>query len=356
MILGPLVGKCYGVATRCTPGRSGKRTNWNHGGAACKKCAKRYNNSTLHRELVNAGYFQKPDPITTAPTAIRRSVSGFAASSGHAGTPANGADFPRAVRSRDQETHRQIKEARKRIESLTGGNASSVSYDLLTYLVKPDKQIDDPQLTKLIYELRQRIPVVSRNVFRKKFESLGSGVEVIVYLDTQQEAVYKLTPTADGEMITGIGVGPVYEVNRAGNLWVGFPESNPTVLDYLQRISNVNRQDNMVYTEIAAVTHDGDVVVKQPYIFGLNLNEPNDIFRHLRKLGLQHVRTTNAGMPTAVGKANGQLVLFVDLHEANVMVDDNGIPFIVDAANRTLTNEEAEIVREAVNWQTDNSL
>lgn len=298
----------------------------------------------MAQELTNAGHLSEPDAVTGHATAIGRADERVTAPSGHEGAPARGADFPAAVRRRDQETHRSVQQARERIAAIHDrASDRRLGQELIDALTHPGEQIADAQLREHIDLLRQRIPVVPRENITA-LPMLDSGAEAQVYANHPEnpDAVYKLVPTDEGRLAGGFISSRLAPDPDGGVRIVG--EAIPTVLDLFERVRLGNAHGGPVFTEIAGVTPEGDVILKQPYVRGGETTDWLDAQMRLTEdVGL---RPVSRDEQAAVARVGDDLVLFEDLHEGNVLHLPTGELFIIDSPARVLSEEEARLVRD----------
>jgi len=307
--------------------------------------------SKYHELLANEGV----DPLTGGPTSIgkfkrgagrRRSEagSGLSSASGYEGTPTRGSDFPRSVRARAQATHRAIQGIRETaVGSSLPADASleSVGSFLLDLLSKK-VPAPTPELGRLVEDAG--IPVIGGEAL-DELKQLTEGTTSKVYVNRRTGAAYKLVAVTDGKA-RGFIPGNMRIVPSTDTIAVEGDRTHP-VVQLLDAIDLSNRHGSPVFTEVAAVTEEGDLVLKQPYVEGIvdtePFSDPADYAAALRELNLQQVSTI--GGSAAISRVGNDWVLFDDLHGANVVRDGEGRAALVDSlASRVLTAAEAAMV------------
>lgn len=297
---------------------------------------------TYYDNLTNKG----TDPITGIRTAIGRAAkrgngAGRNAAQGNEGPLVRGSDFPDEVRRGDRETHQELERARSGINEALGGSLPFQSLELIKQLTGKATAPEGSELAQTIDALRAKIPVVPNNVLQG-LKQLSEGMSSKVFVDTKNDSAYKLLSVSDKGSVGGTFPKDI-RIRAADDTVVIASEKNPSLLEFLRAVAISNVQGNAVFTEIAGVTEDGDVILKQPYIKGLkptdNFDNPEDFREALRDLGLSML--SDIGAVSAVGKVGTRYALFDDLHGENVMRDKNGRAQLVDAlATRLLSADE----------------
>lgn len=297
---------------------------------------------TYYETLSNKGN----DPVTGSRTAIGRAVkrgnrAGRDQASGNEGPLVRGSDFPDEVRRGDRETHQELERARSGINEALGGSLSFQSVELLKQLTGKATAPEGSELAQTIDSLRSKIPVLPNNVLQG-LKQLSEGMSSKVFVDTKNDSAYKLLSVSDKGSVGGTFPQDI-RIRAADDTVVIASEKNPSLLEFLRAVAISNVQGNAVFTEVAGVTEDGDVILKQPYIKGLtptdNFEDPEGFREALRDLGLSML--SDIGAVSAVGKVGDRYALFDDLHGENVMRDKNGRAQLVDAlATRLLSNDE----------------
>lgn len=296
----------------------------------------------INQEFTDEGYRRKPDRITGGRTAIGRPEEGHRAASGHVGAPANGSDLPVAVRRRSASTHRQIEGAIGTIQSAFDGTLDwEAAAILIDALIHPDVVIADAAITAAIDGIRSIIPVVaSRRLNRLKTLDTSSQEAEAVLVDEREGAVYKLFKVEDGMVTHGMHPGGIRGINPDGTgLLVWEPVSPTSVVDFFHQVDITNRQGGAVFTEIAALTDDGWIVLKQPYVCDLHALDHDTAPEHLVSRGFHVVLNMERA---CVAFVDDTAHLFVDLHGRNVMQTSEGHAFLVDSVVRAVTDEELE--------------
>jgi hypothetical protein len=299
-------------------------------------------NPTYYETLSNKGN----DPITGSRTAIGRAAkrgnrAGRNQASGNEGPLVRGADFPDEVRRGDRETHQELERARSGINEALGGSLPFQSVELLKQLTGKANAPEGSELAQTIDSLRSKIPILPNNVL-EGLKQLSEGMSSKVFVDTKNDSAYKLLSVSDKGSVGGTFPKDI-RIRAADDTVVIASEKDPSLLEFLRAVAISNVQGNAVFTEIAGVTEDGDVILKQPYIKGLtptdNFEDPEGFREALRDLGLSML--SDIGAVSAVGKVGNRYALFDDLHGENVMRDKNGRAQLVDAlATRLLSNDE----------------
>lgn len=292
---------------------------------------------------MNDGYRKQRDPITGQDTAIRSPQEGYRAPSGHEGAPANGFDFPAAVRRREAEKTRAITAAAARIGRFLECDDPSLLSDYIgTLLTGNDlSKLDLPaEAAGTLVELRNIIPIISLDPLEALPKDDTSTEADAVYFDAAGGAVYKRYKIEEGIVTQGIQPGRMS--GNASDGWSFLLLRHTPLLTYLQQIDATNRQGHIVFTEIAGMTDEGDLVVKQPYVRGLvrAVGESEDIVRKLTVLDMSLVPSPPEFEPAAVTKISREFYVMIDLHDENVMQDADGRVFLIDAATRPLTRDE----------------
>ena len=299
-------------------------------------------NPTYYETLSNKGN----DPITGSRTAIGRAAkrgnrAGRNQASGNEGPLVRGADFPDEVRRGDRETHQELERARSGINEALGGSLPFQSVELLKQLTGKANAPEGSELAQTIDSLRSKIPILPNNVL-EGLKQLSEGMSSKVFVDTKNDSAYKLLSVSDKGSVGGTFPKDI-RIRAADDTVVIASEKDPSLLEFLRAVAISNVQGNAVFTEIAGVTEDGDVILKQPYIKGLtptdNFEDPEGFREALRDLGLSML--SDIGAVSAVGKVGNRYALFDDLHGENVMRDKNGRAQLIDAlATRLLSNDE----------------
>ena len=297
---------------------------------------------TYYDNLTNKG----TDPITGIRTAIGRAAkrgngAGRNAAQGNEGPLVRGSDFPDEIRRGDRETHQELERARSGINEALGGSLPFQSLELIKQLTGQANAPEGSELAQTIDALRNKIPVLPNNAL-EGLKQLSEGMSSKVFVDTKNDSAYKLLSVSDKGSVGGTFPKDI-RIRAADDTVVIASEKNPSLLEFLRAVAISNVQGNAVFTEIAGVTEDGDVILKQPYIKGLkptdNFDNPEDFREALRDLGLSML--SDIGAVSAVGKVGTRYALFDDLHGENVMRDKNGRAQLVDAlATRLLSADE----------------
>ena len=297
---------------------------------------------TYYDNLTNKG----TDPITGIRTAIGRAAkrgngAGRNAAQGNEGPLVRGSDFPDEIRRGDRETHQELERARSGINEALGGSLPFQSLELIKQLTGKATAPEGSELAQTIDALRNKIPVLPNNAL-EGLKQLSEGMSSKVFVDTKNDSAYKLLSVSDKGSVGGTFPKDI-RIRAADDTVVIASEKNPSLLEFLRAVAISNVQGNAVFTEIAGVTEDGDVILKQPYIKGLkptdNFDNPEDFREALRDLGLSML--SDIGAVSAVGKVGTRYALFDDLHGENIMRDKNGRAQLVDAlATRLLSADE----------------
>ena len=297
---------------------------------------------TYYDNLTNKG----TDPITGIRTAIGRAAkrgngAGRNAAQGNEGPLVRGSDFPDEIRRGDRETHQELERAWSGINEALGGSLPFQSLELIKQLTGQANAPEGSELAQTIDALRNKIPVLPNNAL-EGLKQLSEGMSSKVFVDTKNDSAYKLLSVSETGSVGGTFPKNI-RIRAADDTVVIASEKNPSLLEFLRAVAISNAQGNAVFTEIAGVTEDGDVILKQPYIKGLtptdNFDNPEDFREALRDLGLSML--SDIGAVSAVGKVGTRYALFDDLHGENVMRDKNGRAQLVDAlATRLLSADE----------------
>ena len=299
-------------------------------------------NPTYYETLSNKGN----DPITGSRTAIgrpanRRNRAGRNQPTDKERIPTRGADFPDEVRRGDRETHQRLERAWSGVNEAFGGVLPFQSVKLLDLLRGKMSAPEGSELAETVASLREAIPVLPNNVL-EGLKQRAEGMTSKVFVDTKNNSAYKLVSVSDKGLVGGSFPKDI-SIRAADDTVVITSEKGPSLLDILRAVAISNVQGNAVFTEIAGVTEDGDVILKQPYIKGLtptdNFEDPEGLREALRDLGLSML--SDIGGISAVGKVGDRYALFDDLHGENVMRDKNGRAQLIDAlATRFLSSDE----------------
>jgi hypothetical protein len=337
---------------------------------------------TVHRSVkpggLTAPYSSKDeneiaiDPRTGTRSAIAASQvaaggdpGGRQAAPGSQGLRPGTADRYERIRRRTAAAYQRVRGAYQAF-TVSGSQLTPdfISQEVIDFLRSPGKA-STPEIQKAVEALQALIPVIPKSTAERlrSLRLLEEGAESEVFLDESSNLVYKLLFASPnlGRIGDGYTPGTIYED--------GNPETAPTYLsDFLARVALNNAQGGMVLSEVVGITPDGRLVLVQPYIEGLSksdftgLGMPNirgsgmtpqeyvDEFRRrrgelLRQLGLVPFGgiERSLGFTAAVGWADGKPIIVDDLHDGNLMVNAQGQPFIIDAASRELTEEEANL-------------
>ena len=132
------------------------------------------------------------------------------------------------------------------------------------------------------------------------------------------KVVYKLFRVQDGK--AGAFVPGQMRMGGDGQIRIAAGPP-PTFQEFLGRMARTNGAGDLTPTEFIAVTPDGYAVFGQPFVTGRSVSEKNTLFA-LERVGLSVI--TQMGGTAALGRVNGKLVLFDDLHGRNVKIAPNG--------------------------------
>jgi hypothetical protein len=244
-----------------------------------------------------------------------------------------------SFRRRDAEIHRRLERAAGVLRRL---NPQASEYEigqrLFDYLAGA-KQLSDPKLQTEIAALRAEIASLDSTKFRA-LPQLNKGAEAKVHHDEEGKVVYKLFRVQDGK--AGAFVPGQMRMGGDGQIRIAAGPP-PTFQEFLGRMARTNAAGDLTPTEFIAVTPDGYAVFGQPFVTGRSASEKNTLFA-LERVGLSVI--TQMGGTAALGRVNGKLVLFDDLHGRNVKIAPNGRVEVIDAINRELTPEEVKKLQE----------
>ena len=204
------------------------------------------------------------------------------------------------------------------------------SQALLDYL-SGRQEPTDPDLKAEITELRKEIPTVSVMEFRG-LRYLDSGAEASVYHDIDNGVVYKFYPIRDGALENSYVPGQI-RLDRGRDIRIGMGE-RPTVTDLLSRMERANSHGTITPHELAAITHEGDLVFASPFVEGREVTQKN-LPAALARVGVHFL--SDLGATSGIAKLpDGRWVVYDDLHPGNVRTMPGGRVEIIDANNREL--------------------
>jgi len=311
-------------------------------------------NESFGDSLSTKGHRKERDNVAGKRTAIHKRVKGLRAPSGYEGAPANGSDFPEAVHERNRQVHRRIKAAGRKVsQALRTRDQALAGQALVDFLRNPDAA--PASVRPAISNLMKDLAVVRERDLDRKTRVLddSSSEAEVVYYDNKSSAVYKTYDIDEG--IVTHAIRP-YEIVRF-NAMTGDPNPYHTthdqtpLLDFLQRIEDSNAIGRTVYTEVVGVTDMGRLLVKQPYIEGLQDLIESDGYTTKKDQTRKAIR--DAGFNTfdnpkmwdaAWTRLGDDVFIGVDLHGGNVQLNGDGVPFFVDMPLRKLTEGEQRIL------------
>jgi len=186
------------------------------------------------------------------------------------------------------------------------------------------------------------------------------GAEAHVFLDPEQDAVYKVIHIFEDGCVDAVSPGRITGLNDAG-VAPTFAPASP-VLANAENIADYARQqlegamhDHIVLTELVGLTGDGRfLVLKQPYLRGVAWGWSARRKSMGAQLGLHLIGAR--GSPTFITLLGTQaMLLVVDAHERNLvysapelaeheLLDESTPVFLLDATARVLTPAECELV------------
>ncbi len=312
----------------------------------------------LWKALAHDGRLPQPDIHTGHRTAIGRISEGFAAPSGRTGGPALGADFPPSVRRREQATHRSIEGAHRRIAALLKtDNEALISTYITDALTDHSVTMGDAGLDAFVSQLRRRIPIVPAKRWTAGLDLMAKHTQEALVYSSPTGAVYKLIKTNEDGTAKGAVRLDAVRTDPQGRPWLdGSVHRNETpLLEALRRIDRANEHGGFVFTELAAITADGQFITKQPLIDGRMEEDPTRRAMALEKVGLRPVGMAGSSAVATLPDGprgsrgprgpRGRVLGAIDLHFNNLRIIGD-TAFIFDAANDLLTTEqEAELRR-----------
>jgi hypothetical protein len=271
-----------------------------------------------------------------------RGRSGRETAPGGQGPAASAAAWAVGVRRRVRATYQSVERAYNALAHLApDGNLDDafISSEILDGLRAPWLGASAPELASAMFELREAIPLIPlQSIARlRRLRLADERAESEAFYDASSGLVYKA-------LFKSPNLGRVGDGYVPGRLWEeGASDTAPVFLkEFTARLALNNDQGGQVLTEVAGITPSGRIVVVQPYVPGLR---PGPLAWDtaaplVRRLGLAPVCTD-----TAVGWAGDKPIVVGDLHNFNLMVNEDGAPFIVDGSSRLLTMEEARLPR-----------
>lgn len=199
--------------------------------------------------------------------------------------PANGSDFSATARRYVSEISEAIETLEVGLKDWSGDSQEAVAQGVFSLLtdrtiaLSGDNESGIPgppdKLVENLSRLRRTIPLLQRETFYGKgttgyasegLERLGFGAEAEVFIDPEEQAVYKVVQIAEGGQLGKAGVTPTLEQGETGYN-VSESSRGHTLLDWAKRIRIQNNHGGFVFTEIAGVM-DNALVLKQRYIDG----------------------------------------------------------------------------------------
>lgn len=199
----------------------------------------------------------------------------------------------------------------------------------------------DPDLAALVRDLN--IPVI-RGEKLDALKKIDEGTTSAVSGNTRTGAVYKLVRVDEGK-VKGF-IPRNITVRPADDVVVISGDREHALIELLRAVAISNAHGSPVFTEIAGVTEEGDLVLKQPFIRGFKHTDTQDekeVAAILKDLGLSQI--TDIGARAAIGRIGNRVAIFDDLHGANIGRDRNERPVLLDSlAARLLSPGEVTLV------------
>jgi len=318
------------------------------------------------------------DSISGARTAILGASEHpemVAAGMGEARIPTNGADFTdvqRRLQSAIFQSVRLLGDSLGNFYGVDSRKASGLSWALLNNRngqLKPRRMENgtmvevSPDLIRQVEKLREMLPSIPESEFTN-LEALGGGAEADVYLDRDNQAVYKvINAERDGGLGRGAPIGKFIEETR--------PEFMPsyqqhreytdihTFSDIAERFRIQNNHGGFVFTEMVGTVEKKGLVVKQRFINGTEgrLDEEK---ANAERAGLLNMSPTKVdekyGIPDSAGNitAFAETFIHVDGERAfahgdltgsgNIFIGEmDGEPYLIDVMSKELSSEEMGI-------------
>jgi len=255
-------------------------------------------------------------------------------------------------RERIKRTHLQIARVCQSVNSTLGDlDKQEQGKAFLELALNRAKAPSHSQLAKDIRGL-QGLTQTFHDKFLSQLDQVAQGKTAKVLLDVENQIVYKVIEVEEG-LVGGTFPKEIRHRKEDDQILVGGCQKH-SLLDCLNAIFIANKHGYCLTTEIAGFTEYQAVVLKQPYIQGL---EPIAMFDEggekiseslqdsILKLNMSLVG--DIGSPFAIGKVGSKLAIFDDLHGENILLDRNKTPFLVDSlATRYLKKNEVTLLQE----------
>jgi hypothetical protein len=243
-------------------------------------------------------------------------------------------------RRRAAELHQSFKRAGQTLQALVPGNENRYkrSQELFDLLTHPDKEVTDPELAAEVENLREQVPVLDLDKFIQH-PQLRSGKEARVHHDKDGRVVYKLFRMQEGKIGAYVPGKMSLDADKNIRLSMG---RKPSLIDFMNRMNNVNQHGKLTPMELVGVTPEGFAVVAQPFVVGKRVTG-DDIHPALNSVNMKVL--TQFGGTGAIGKVGDKWVVWDDLHHDNMRALPGGRTEVFDAINRDLTPDEVDDLR-----------
>ncbi len=161
---------------------------------------------------------------------------------------------------------------------------------------------------------------------------VGSGSEARVYKPDNADVVYKV-------LVNDMGtIGSVFNAVVTSDGKLAFDESRGNAIAVLTRILASNSL-GFTPTEIAGITGDGDVILKQPYAESLKGGRLESQQAISRAIPVPSSKLKYPDSPIWIASESGKPVLITDIADENSLTDTSGRGRIGDASIVPLSDE-----------------
>jgi len=299
------------------------------------------------KTLTEKGYRREKDHVAGKRTAIHKRVTGLRAPSGYEGAPANGADFPEATIERSRQVHRRIQKAGRAVsKAIRSTDPNVVGESLVAWIRNP--QSAPASVRPFINDVTKDLSIVKmKDLDSKTLELTDMSSEAdMVYYDNESSSVYKTYDLDGGLVEHGLGATEINAWNPMTgdrNPYFAYDRNVP-LLDYIQRYDIANQLGMLVYTEVVGITDTNKLLIKQPYIEGLqDLTEQSEADAAIEQMGITRFASPRMDQSGWV-RHDGKVYMIFDLHVQNVQKTPDGSYFLVDPALRELTVKEQVVL------------
>jgi hypothetical protein len=279
-------------------------------------------------------------------------TQGFRASSDNERVPPNRESLLAQKRLEIERRHSQVRRVLHWLDkSLVDATKQEQGKALIELVLNRAYAPNNSPLNKEVKNLQDLITVFDPQEL-ENLDQVAQGKTAKVLLDIQSKNVYKIIDIDNG-LVGGTFPGEIRHRKEDNQVLVsGCRKHN--LIDCIQAVLIANKQGKCLFTEIAGVTTQNDLVLKQAYIHDLT---PIEIFEEdslhistaLKKAldKLDMLLIGDIGSPFAMSKVVNKLAIFDDLHGENLLLNSKGDPVIVDSlATRLLTVPEITMLKE----------